>query len=200
MAEANLFAPPTSEELKSTQVTTLEKDLFAPPTEDELFAPPTEAELAPPISALEAAGRGAIQSITFDFADELEAAVRSLAPGETYEDAVQKVRAKYKTAQEQRPGAYLGGALAGGVATGFLPVVGPLTTLAKGAGIGKAVAQGAALGAVSGLGQAEDITDIPDVAKEVATGAAFGGAAAGVLGGAAKGISKAAEVFARKTA
>lgn len=186
MAEVNLFAPPTSEELKSTQVTTLEKDLFAPPTEDELFAPPTEAELAPPVSALEAAGRGAIQSVAFDFADELEAAVRSLAPGETYEDAVQKVRAKYKAAQEQQKAAYLGGALAGGVASGFLPVVGPLTTLAKGAGIGKAVAQGAAMGAVSGLGQAEDITNIPDVAKEVATGAAFGGAGAGVLGAGGK--------------
>lgn len=145
----------------------------------------------PEVSAMEAAGRGAIQSVTFDFADELEAAVRSLAPGQTYDEAVKQVREKYKAAQEQQTAAYLGGALAGGVASGFIPGIGPLTTLAKGAGMGKAVAQGAALGAVSGLGQAEDITNIPDVAKEVVTGAAFGAGGTAALGLGGKLIGKA---------
>jgi hypothetical protein len=158
--------------------------------EEELAAIPNLKEVAevPEISASEAGMLGAAAGFTFDFADELEAAIRSLAPGETYQSAVEKVRARYAAAKEQQTAAYIGGSIAGGTALGFVPGIGPLTTLAKGAGLGKAVAQGAAMGAASGLGESKDITDVADVAKEVATGAAFGAGTVGAIGGIAKGI------------
>jgi len=182
MAEPNLFAPPTESELKAVEPTAEPIDLFAPPTESELFAPPTEEELAPKVSAGRAAALGTAQGLSFKFADEIEAAIASLSPGETYEDAITRVRKKYEEAEKAQKLAYLGGEVAGGLATMAVPGLGAL----KGASLLKNVGQAAALGGATGLGGTEDISNIPQTVKDIAGEAAFGAGIVGGLGAAGK--------------
>jgi len=172
-------------ELKEEEVKEVPTTLSLSSLSEEEITPIEEAP-EKPMRGIEALVRGAAQGITFNFADEIEASLKSLAPGETYDDVIEKVRAKYEAARKQQPGAFTAGAIGGGIASAFVPVVGPATTLAKGAGLAKATAQAAGLGAVAGVGEAKDITDVKEVSKEAATGALIGAAAAPVLAGAAK--------------
>jgi hypothetical protein len=148
---------------------------------------PVLQEPVPSVSASRAATLGTVQGVSFNFADELEAAIASLGSKETYEDAVKRVRKKYEDAEKAQKLAYLGGEVAGGLATMAVPGLGAL----KGASLLKNVGQAAALGAATGLGRTEDISNIPETIKDVAGEAAFG---AGIVGGIA-GVGKAYRAF-----
>lgn len=132
------------------------KDLFAPPTKDELndlFAPPSKEELAgiqgksvePSSTDLEAALAGAAQGATFGFSDELGAGADVAGQVLTGKQGLTGLGAKWRELQKQReaankalqeahPMSYTGGELAGGLGGAILtPEL----------GIGKALVGGA---------------------------------------------------------
>ncbi|NIQ13449.1 MAG: hypothetical protein GTO02_03270, partial [Candidatus Dadabacteria bacterium] len=76
------------------------------------------------------------------FADELEAGLRSRFSEDSYEDTLQKVRARYKEAQETNPWSYGVGAVGASLLPGGL--------IAK--GVGSAVKAGAAIGGIEAIG------------------------------------------------
>ena len=201
MAEANLFAPPTEDELMvpPTEEELAGSKLFAAPSQDELMAPPSKEELAieptptpqESVSTAEATLRGTAQGATFNFADELEAAVRSLGPDETYEDALKKVRGRYLAAKEQHPTATTVGELGGLAGSSFIPVVGAL----QAERLGGAALLGAAQGALSGLGETESIKDVGQAAKDVAIGAGSGAVMGAVAHGAISLVGKTAKAI-----
>lgn len=124
-------------------------------------------------SELESAGLGALQGATLGYADELEAALRSMFPGEKYTDLRDTIRARYTQAEKENPKSYLAGNIGGGIATTAIPGMG----IAKGASLGKAALQAGALGAVTGLGVSE-----ADLTKGDIAGAAIDTTVGGVLG------------------
>ncbi|NBS71400.1 hypothetical protein EBT31_21185, partial [bacterium] len=83
----------------------------ATPTASVQASQPTEA----PTQRLRSLAQGA----TFGFADELEAAARSILPGETYEQAIQDVRGKMAAYQQERPMEALAYEVGGGLLTGL---------------------------------------------------------------------------------
>ena len=97
---------------------------------------PTEPELE--TSELGAVGLGAAQGLTFGFADEIEAGLRSTLGDETYQEAVEEARKKYKKAEEERPGTYYGTQIGTGIAASFIPVAGQLGAASVAARAGKA--------------------------------------------------------------
>lgn len=108
------------------------------PERIELSPPATETEPEPETSTLGAVGLGAAQGLTFGFADEIEAGLRSTLGDETYQEAVEEARKKYKTAAEERPGAYYGAEIGTGIASTFIPVAGQLGAAGVAARAGKA--------------------------------------------------------------
>ena len=164
---ADLFAPPTEEELQQTK-------LFAPPTKEEL------ALVGEQPSQTEAFRRGAVQGAAFGWADEVEAAWKAKAiSGPKYEKQVGEVRSKYDAAQKAHPGAYLAGEIGGGIATAILPGMG-VFQVAKGAGLAKSLATagaaGITFGSIEGAGRSTE-KELQGILKDAATGAAIGGAA-----------------------
>lgn len=141
--------------------------------------------------------RAFAQGVTFGFADELEARARALATGQSYEEALEEIRAKLKGYQEARPGEAFGYEMAGAVApalaaapftggTGTAAILaqrGATGAAAKTLGVAApssirgALGYGAAQGALTGVGTGE-------TAEERAIGGAVGGVAGGALGGA----------------
>lgn len=121
------------------------------------------------------AALGATQAGTMGFADELYGAAKGLAGKlkkqdylPTYQKARDEARGVYQAAEQQSPGAYLGGSLAGG----FLTPGGTAKSLAG------MVGKGAATGAAMGLGSSEaDLTKgkFKDAARDVGASAAIGG-------------------------
>jgi hypothetical protein len=129
----DIFAPPSKEELdiinrpvKNTD------DIFAPPSKEELVA------ISQP-TALEAAGRGALQGATFGFADELAGVIGALKQlpeqgervfrkfSEFYKPEREESRALYKKAQETQPAAYMAGEVGGAIASSLIPIPGAQT-------------------------------------------------------------------------
>jgi hypothetical protein len=135
---------------------------------------PKEQTEAP--GKLESLLRGAAQSATFDFADEAAAAAESVFTDKTYQQALAESRANFHAAQEANPGTYLGGQLAGGLATSLIPGLG-LGKVAQAGNLGaRALAAGklgAGMGAVSALGASED-KGIGDVLTGAGVGALAG--------------------------
>lgn len=141
--------------------------------------------------------RAFAQGVTFGFADELEARARALATGQSYEEALEEIRAKLKGYQEARPSEAFGYEMAGAFApalaaapftggTGTAAILaqrGATGAAAKTLGVAApssirgALGYGAAQGALTGVGTGE-------TAEERAMGGAIGGVAGGVLGGA----------------
>jgi hypothetical protein len=116
-------------------------------------------------------------------------------PGEataTYESERDRIRAIQKAAEEQHPGAYLGGQIGGGVVGGLVM---PGGAVAEGAGTlaraGAAARTGAAYGGLYGLGSGEGLAD---TLGQGAIGTAVGG----VGGAIASPIVDAASFGARK--
>ncbi len=114
---------------------------------------------------LASAAQGAIQGISLGFADELEAGLRSRFSEDSYEDTLQKVRARYKEAQETNPWSYGVGAVGASLLPGGL--------IAK--GVGSAVKAGAAIGGIEAIGTTEEEKLSKEALKDMATGAAIGG-------------------------
>lgn len=167
------------------------------------WATRAQRETAEPVGAMEAAGRGVSQGITFGFADELRGLTEAGGTGpnepaslggvlkgaygmltgdpeaqRNYERATIARREELAQARQQQPVAAYGGEIVGGIAV-------PVGAMGQAATRGQAVAQGARAGAVGGAlygaGQGEDLQGR---ATGAATGAAVGGVLGGALGGA----------------
>lgn len=134
---------------------------------------------------LESFGRGAAQTLTGGFADEITGALESAAGSlgltkqdKTYRQARDESRANYHTAEEANPISSLLGSLAGSIPSAAVPGLGVV-----GKGLSGAVATGAKLGGIYGLGNSEaDLTKgnvggaVKDTLQGVATGGMLGGA------------------------
>jgi hypothetical protein len=143
------------------------------------------------VSKWESFLRGAGQGVTFGFEDEIrggilggfDALTTDQSFGDAYTTRRDEIRALNEAAREANAGAYFGGELVGGIASGVAAA--PLTGGASFAG-GAARMAGTlgAQGAVAGLGYSE-----ADTAGGMAKDAAIGGAIGGGLGtGAAYGM------------
>jgi hypothetical protein len=143
---------------------------------------------------LDAAASGALDSISLGSADEvggfLSATANSIGnvvgtgTGEDFGDAYTRLRDENRQrlddSQNYHPGYYLGGQIAGGLATA--PIGGGEFSLAR------AVGEGAAYGGVYGFNSGKD--GIVDRAESGLEGAAFGGAGGAVLGGIGAGAGR----------
>ena len=138
------------------------------PWEREYSVEQPEQAKEPETSKLGAVGLGAVQGLTFGFADELEAVASSALGEETYQQAVEEARKKYKLAEKERPYEYGGAELATGVATTFIPGVGLAGRVAQAGGKGL----GAAISAKRGI---EAGTKAARAIEAAATGAIGGG-------------------------
>lgn len=116
--------------------------------------------------------RTAAQGATFGFADEIEAALRSLGP-EEYGKALEDIRGRLAAYKEARPGEAFAYEMGGAVAPAMLPVPGGraslMRTAARAAGEGALYAYGTGEGGVQ-----ERLSRVP--------GGALVGGGAGVLG------------------
>jgi len=190
----------------------LEEELLAAGTaieDDNLSTKEPEKELE--TSALGAVGLGAIQGLSFGFADELEAAARSALGDTNYQEAVEQAREKYKLAEKERPGAYTTAEIGAGVGSMFIPGLGAASgaKLATTAGKGlrgiiqakrgaeytakggravEAIGSGIVGGGIGAVGTSEaDVLSkqnpeaAAELAKDVATGATIGGTFGGVV-------------------
>lgn len=150
-------------------------------------------------TALESGALGAAQGATFGFADELEGAARGVYDRisgksedivKAYQEARDKARGRYEKARQDNPMSYMGGEIAGGVGTAFVPGMG-WANAAKGAGLATKLGKAAASGAAIGLGQGTaDLTkgDVSGVLGDAAIGAGTGAATQGVLSAAGAGL------------
>lgn len=172
MANKDMFAPPTEEELQ-------QDDLFAPPTEQELNEPSTELDM-PKLSAVDAAGLGALQGLSFGFADELKAGIEAPFSDKTYEQIRDEERALYAAAEKQHPKTMLAADLLSGLATGgtvvkgvkaaasSVPKLKSLYDTYMGLSKAKQAATAAGIaGVTEGLGRSE-AENLPELAKDVA--------------------------------
>jgi hypothetical protein len=134
------------------------------------------------ISKTESALRGAAQGATFGFADELQGgalgALEAFKSGgatsfrEAYEAQRDAARQKFQAAQMANPMSYLGGQVAGGVASSFVPGL----AVARGASLASNVVKTGGQAALAGLGESEAKTAsgmAVDALKSGAVGAAF---------------------------
>lgn len=157
-------------------------------------------------------GRSFLQGLTFNTADEIEAAFKAGAiSGPEYENQLARVRAGIKQYEEQYPGRSFTGELVGGLvptaaaliaapftggATGPAAVTGATRTAAALPGLGtnilRGMGYGAASGAAAGAGGAEG-----GLSNRV-LGGAIGGTAGLVLGGAAPAVTTAVGTGGRK--
>lgn len=118
--------------------------------------------------------RTAMQGLTLGFADEIEARARALATGETYEEALDKIRSGIKAYQEARPTEAMAYELGGAVA--------PMLFTGGGAAaptLGRIALRGGAEGAAYAFGTGEG--GAAERAARVPFGA-LGGAAGGIAG------------------
>lgn len=93
------------------------------------------------------------QGATLGLADEAEAAVRSLLPGQTYESAIQDVRGKLAAYRGDRPLEAMGAEVLGGLATGVAGGARALAATAGRTGLREALKAGARTAATSSIGQ-----------------------------------------------
>ena len=157
-------------------------------------------------------GRSFLQGLTFNTADEIEAAFKAGAiSGPEYQNQLARVRAGIKQYEEQYPGRSFAGELVGGLAptaaaliaapftggaTAPTAVAGATRTAAALPGLGtnilRGMGYGAASGAAAGAGGAEG-----GLSNRV-LGGAIGGTAGLVLGGAAPAVTTAVGTGGRK--
>jgi hypothetical protein len=106
-------------------------DGTAPEMIGQVMSSRTMKPSAPEVGVGEALGRGALQGATFGFGDEIYGGVKGAASylsgggfSDTYERERDAVRAANKKAAEAQPIAYIGGEVAGGVASTLVPGLG----------------------------------------------------------------------------
>jgi hypothetical protein len=143
--------------------------------------PATQPEQQPiQYSKLAESARSALGGLTLNWADEVEAALRTGSiKGKEYENLRDELRAKQDQFVKENPKTALATSVGGSLA---LPL-GALGIGAKSMGLLKNIATGAALGGVQGLGGAKEGENL---AGQTLKGAAFGGGVSGVLGTTAK--------------
>ena len=165
----------------------------------------------PDVGRADAFGQGAAQGATLGWSDELQGTLSAGGRGErepaslgtflkgayrlatgapdartNYEAGRNTARTASETAQTQRPGWYLGGQLAGGIAS-TAPLA-PLTTGATAAAtVGRGIVGGAGLGGIQGAGEAKEAKDI---GGDALTGALVGGAVGGAVPAALQGARR----------
>jgi hypothetical protein len=155
----------------------------------------------PPVEA--GFGRSLMQGLTFNTADEIEAAFRAGAiSGPEYQNQLSRVRAGIKQYEEQYPGRAFTGELMGGLlptaaALIAAPFTGGATAPAAAAGaartvaalptLGKTMARGLGYGAASGA--AAGAGGATGGLESRVMGGAIGGTAGAVLGGAAPAVT-----------
>jgi hypothetical protein len=152
-------------------------------------APTPPAKPEDIITTVPRAGEGVQMARAFgkgllsNFADELEAAARTVASGEMSVDEYYRIKdqinADYNAFAKANPGLALSGELSGGVAQMFIPGLNVAGKAFQGtSGLGRAMLTGGASGALSGLGEAETSAPsdiLPSVLEEGAIGTASGG-------------------------
>lgn len=170
---------------------------------EQKLAVPAESSV-PQISPLASAAIGAGQGVTFDFGDELLAALRAPFSEKTYRELQQEGETLATQAAEQNPISYYTGNIGAGVA--FNPLAKTVGAAAKGVGtlatkgsetvakiakaapaVGRIVqmgTEGAIYGGLLGAGQASADDDL---LKEIGSGAISGAVVGTALGGAIQG-------------
>jgi hypothetical protein len=187
MTDKNLFAPPTKEELAKAKAQASEGDMFAPPTKEEI----ANIRPRPKTSAGESALAGAAQFGSFGYVDEAVAglgAAKDWAAGKLglrgdigFKDAYQSYIKPTRAKFDAAQMDNPGAYLGGGLVGGAATSLIPGVGFAKGASVLANVAKASALGGVAagGLSTANPLESY-DKAKE------FGG---DVLKGAATGAA-----------
>lgn len=149
--------------------------------------------------------RAAAQGLTFGFADELEAGLRSLAGPESYEEELEEVRGEVKRFREEAPLAAFATEVVGSLPTALLGGLGVARAAGQLAGraptvarvlqrpVGAAAAEGVLGGAVYGAGAAEE-----DRLAGAQTGAALGGLLGGGAAAALPRVTQAAREMIRR--
>jgi hypothetical protein len=137
---------------------------------------------------VESFGRGVLKGGTLGFNDEITGAVESLFTDKTYEQARDESRAADKKAAEDNPKTYMGGNIAGGVATAFVPGL----NAAKGATLAAKIGKGALAGGIDALGASDAENFSGQQLKDVGVGLSVGGVAPWAIEGAGKVASKVA--------
>lgn len=162
------------------------KPAFDPDKPFEVVSEPRERRSLSPV---ESGLYGAAQGASFGFSDELTGAAKALfAPGkfkENYPKFRDENRAAIDAAKEDNPSSFMGGDLAGTVATSLIPGASFLLP-AKGAStvanIGRAALGGAVTGAgLSNSSPTESFDSASNLASDVASGAALGAVTQGAL-------------------
>jgi hypothetical protein len=149
---------------------------------DRTLAPINVSAKAPTQYSMPAeTARAAGQGLTFGFADELEAALRSGAiSGKDYEAIRNDLRAKQEQFALENPKTALGSEIAGG----FIAPLGALKYAAKAPSILRSAITSAGYGGVQGAGKSTETENLPsDVVAGTALGG-IGGAALGTVGAA----------------
>jgi len=125
--------------------------------------------------------RAAAGGLTFQSADELEAAIRSGAiSGPEYTKIRDQLRAQQGQFRQERPGQALTSEIAGGLAAPLGVIAKPIT---RGLGMVGDVALGAGMGAATGAGMAPELQDI---AGQAVLGGLVGGGGTAALSGAGR--------------
>lgn len=126
-------------------------------------------------SPVGAAVRGAADVLTFNTADELQAALQSAFTPEQYEDIVSRLRAQRAIDVQANPSERLLGQALGTVGSAAIPMNWALRGASAAGNVGRGAAVGAGMSALSGYGAAqsneEAMTRLPG---DVVTGAALG--------------------------
>jgi hypothetical protein len=179
--KVDLFAPPTKEELNSSN-----DDIFAPPSEAELSTISPEVQTSIPEAALSGAVEGLTLSLDDEILGALTAPVASVMSDKPL--SLDELLNQYRTSRDRRreqkaqiakdrPGTVLAANLAGGIAPALF--TGGSSLLATGAkALAPTTIKGmAALGGLAGLGASEaDLTkgEISQAAIDTALGAGTG--------------------------
>jgi hypothetical protein len=149
--------------------------------DDPTKGAPKEKRMSMP----ESFARGARDSVSFGFDDEIGGAIAEIVPGgKGYKETRDEIRGLKKKAYDDNKLSYAGGALAGGLVVPGLGAAKGVGALGK---LGSAVKSGAAYGAVSGLGGSE-AEDVGGMAADTAKGGLMGGAIGGAFNVAGKAI------------
>ena len=153
-----------------------------------------------------AIARGAVDEASLGFADEVGGFVRGALTDTDIPAATNQIRASSAIAEENRPGSYLGGQIAGGVGSALIPGSAALRIARAGGGIGKRIGASAAAGAategVRGFGHAQDVGNDYRALQEQflnrMRGAAGAAPAGGLIGAAAPVVGRGVEKVAGK--
>lgn len=125
---------------------------------EQEFAAPEPQKTDPPLTLGQRAigtARAGAQGLLAGFGEEIEALPRLIPGGESYGEAVQRIRGEMKQFSEAYPKTAMGAELLGGLATGVYGAGRAIAAKGLAKGVGKAIASDVGQGALSGAGAAE---------------------------------------------